>query len=217
MAIAFDAASTSSGDTSSSSFSWSHTTSGSDRCLVVIVAISSTAGDPSATYNGVSMTRQFKISNGTQFCLFYLANPASGTNTVAVNMGFSSGSHSRAAVAMSYTGVHQSSTIDGSNTANDASGSGVSITTSFANTMIVGGYAVLGTAGFYEYYDLTERGSAQGTSVNNVFNSSGDRAVTTAGSYSMTWYDEFGGSSVTGAIGLREAVSAVNSGFLGFM
>ena len=106
MAIAFDASSNSGAQTGSS-YSFSHTTTGTGRLLFVGVAqTDANVNVDSVTYNGVAMT---KITTATQLLLteatiFYLVAPTSGTNTVAVTL---SGAADSVAGAVSLTGVTQ--------------------------------------------------------------------------------------------------------------
>lgn len=103
MAIALDT-STSAGGAAS----WSHSCTGSNLVLVVsCYAITDTV--TSVTYNGVSMTQINKTSfpgSGRQgVYLYYLINPATGSNTVLVTGGTGLG-------AASYTGAKQSGQPD---------------------------------------------------------------------------------------------------------
>ena len=110
-AIAFDAASSTSG-VSLSSTSWSHTVgTGSDRVLIVGIALEDTSTADltvsSVTYNGVAMTAVpnsiatdgSSTFNRTQ--LFYQLSPASGTHTVAIAFGGSVNGVNVGAVSLS--------------------------------------------------------------------------------------------------------------------
>jgi len=141
--IAFDSA-TSTVDTSGSatSVNWSHTTSGSNRALVVFVynddATDKVTG---VTYDGVAMTRVGVQSNasGQTVYGYLLLNPASGTHTVAVSA--SAGSNQLGGISSSYTGVKQSAQPDSSNTGGSGStGSTFSISTTVvaSNSLLVG-------------------------------------------------------------------------------
>lgn len=114
MAIALDAASSSSG--TGTSLTWSHTTgSGSDRVLWVAVNINLGGdGDPvtGVTYNGVAMTQIVKRTTGggggagcNPAYLYYLAAPASGTHDIVVSCGSSQPIYG---TGVSYTGASQS-------------------------------------------------------------------------------------------------------------
>jgi len=141
MAIAFDNASMSTSDTvAATSKTHAHSCSGSDRFLVVSVVSlngNSPTPTPTATYNGVSMTAvavniiAYTGTNNWRHHVFYLANPASGSNNVVVTA--TTGVAQWRVVAASYTGVDQTSPVITSNTAgNIASGKvmSISLTTS---------------------------------------------------------------------------------------
>ena len=110
-ALTFDAASHADGTENASSLTFSHTTSGSERFLLVCVSHwnSATVRQVSGiTYGGQAMTlgRREKNSGGNDTAeLWYLNNPPSGANDVVVTMsGTTSGWK---AGAMSFTGVNQ--------------------------------------------------------------------------------------------------------------
>ena len=133
MAIAFDAASTG-GLVTTSTLTVSHTTSGSDRLLVVAVAsnIDQVTG---VTYAGVSMSLAAKkaYSSPTEtIYIYYLAGPASGTNDIVVSR---TGTSSYGLVAASYTGVDQTTPVDATNTGTNAVGtsSTLSVTSTVDN------------------------------------------------------------------------------------
>lgn len=87
------------GSNTTGQVTWSHTCSGSNRCLIVYVTGSTTA--MTATYAGVAMTvLASTTTNGIRCALFSLINPASGANNVVVqNWYYGSG------ISVSYTGV----------------------------------------------------------------------------------------------------------------
>jgi hypothetical protein len=102
-----------------SSASWSHTTSGSNRLLTVAVATGADSATVSATYAGVPMVPAGKVhtNNQTQgfVQLFYLKNPALGTNTVQVTL--SGGSGEIEAGSVSFTNVDQTTPVKNITTA----------------------------------------------------------------------------------------------------
>lgn len=112
-AIALDASANSGtgGATSpSTSLSWSHTTSGSNRLLVVAVSTGGTVSG--VTYNGVAMTMGVSHTGspyGGSDYLWYLANPASGANTITVT---TTTSIATVGLSISYTGAAQSVPVD---------------------------------------------------------------------------------------------------------
>lgn len=140
MAIAFDAYST--GSTTGTSLTVSHTTSGSNRILIVGVQ-TGTGGSSlvtGITYNGTAMTNiDSSIGNGVQRWLetWYLIAPTSGTHDIVVS---TSGSVFIQVVATSYTGALQSGQPDAHGTKASVSGSSFShaITTVHGECWLVG-------------------------------------------------------------------------------
>lgn len=144
--VSFDASSTRSGTTSSPA-TWSHTTSGSDRLLVL--AVNNWAGreNLSATYNSVSMTEACTAadSNNDNITLFYLVNPASGANTASISVG---SGRDIAAAANSYTSVDQATPVGTCNTATgNSTGPSVTVTSSGDTQLIVDGLTFYITGG----------------------------------------------------------------------
>lgn len=129
MAIAFDNTTLSARSSAgASSFTFSHTTSGSDRFLIVSVTtfnFSSGTPSPTVTYNGTSMTPiaqnvvAFNVNNWRHHS-YYLVNPDTGANNVVVTA--TSGTGLFECNANSYTGVDQTSPILDSGTASSLSG-----------------------------------------------------------------------------------------------
>jgi hypothetical protein len=119
-----DAVTTNSGD--ANSFAHSHTVSGSNRLLVVEVALSDGDADErvsSVTYAETSLTRLTEIvysGDGPRVDVWYLVNPPTGANNVVVTQA---GENEVAIGAISYTGVNQIIPIDGTTTAQGASAS----------------------------------------------------------------------------------------------
>lgn len=131
MAIADRATSSANSGTQQTSLSWSHAvTAGSDRVLYVAISIDGAGGtysyDASATYNGVSMTRIHQGNTNQYLAIFRLIAPDTGSNTVQVSW---TGSQYPSGVAISYTGVDQTTPED-SVTANTSSSG-----TSFSNAI----------------------------------------------------------------------------------
>lgn len=119
MAIAFDSK-TASTTSASATLSFSHTCSGTDRILFVISTANGSAFTTTGvTYNGVSMTKahELRITTGPIQYMWYLLNPASGSNTVTIT---NSGSVT-AGSAISFNGVSQTGFPDASSTNGSAS------------------------------------------------------------------------------------------------
>ena len=121
MAVAFDAVSSAGGSTSS--FSWSHTCSGSNRILLLGITWYDSGDTVSAvTYNSVAMTAvpSSTVTNGQYTAiLYYLLAPTTGSNTVAVT--FSGSVFDFGGGAISFTGVDQSTPLGTANTASGTS------------------------------------------------------------------------------------------------
>jgi hypothetical protein len=121
MAIAFDAATDGgNNDGATSSHSFSHTCTGTDRILFVGIAggqATSEADDlTGVTYDSVAMTlvgKRVDADLDRYVYLYVLVNPASGSHTVAIS---SSTTKYLLAGAVSYTGARQSSQPDNSTT-----------------------------------------------------------------------------------------------------
>jgi hypothetical protein len=142
MAIAFDAQSNSAyKGAGTSSVTWSHTCTGSDR-LLVVGAYCGNSGATSVTYNGASMTEINSLAmsgpaSGQYIRLYYLVNPASGTNNCVMSSGTSTDNYG---AATSYTGVKQTGQPDANNTNGTTSSSAftTSLTTTADNCWLVG-------------------------------------------------------------------------------
>lgn len=141
MSIAFDAKTLGAATSpSSSSTTFSHTVSGADRFLAVAGVtynFSTSTPNPTATYNGVSMTvvaqNVFVFSaNNWRAHQFYLPNPSTGVNNVVITAA--SGTGILRGLAASYTGVDQSSPVIASNTAGTGSGNTMQISLTTAQT-----------------------------------------------------------------------------------
>lgn len=141
MAITHD---NSSGQTTAqnvSSINATHTCNGADRLLYVTV-ITNTTTVTGVTYNGVSMTNINTVidtvPDPTRRCTtFYLVNPSSGSNTIAVTL---SGTTSMVVVySSSYNGVSQSNPVISSAVVSRFTGTSISSTLSSA----YGGYLVM--------------------------------------------------------------------------
>lgn len=133
--IALDISSTG-GVVTASTNSWSHTCTGTNRILFV-----GTSGNTSTctgiTYNGVAMTSIGTTSTGSNnAALFYLINPASGSNTIQVTY---SGSNTFGAHAISYTSAQQFGVPDASNTNSNSGVTSISasVTTVLNNCWLV--------------------------------------------------------------------------------
>ncbi|MBX4192200.1 hypothetical protein KW798_01815 [Candidatus Parcubacteria bacterium] len=119
---------------SASSVSWNHTTSGSNRALVVFVyndLFNDPGGDKvtSVTYNNTPMTRVAVRSNPFKQTVYayLLINPATGTHPIQVTA--SSPSNQLGGISMSYTGVNQTDEPDSFNASGGTAGSTFTLST----------------------------------------------------------------------------------------
>jgi len=137
MAIAYDNAS-SARNSGSSSLTFSHTVSGSNRILVVQAA----GGGQTVTgvtYNGVAMTQA--TFNGVSpiyfLYTFYLIAPATGSNNVVITGSAVLWSLALSGGAISITGGHQTAPLGATNTGQGLSSApSISITTTTNNSWI---------------------------------------------------------------------------------
>lgn len=132
MAVAYDNSSNS-GSLTGSSTSFSHTTSGSGRLLLVGVYQQS-GSVSSITYNGVALTSLATTSlfGAIRMTVYYLLAPASGSNTVAVTL---SGSTNFGVIAESFTGAGGVGTAVTSTSLSGTTRS-VSVTTAYSNSIV---------------------------------------------------------------------------------
>jgi len=145
--VSFDAVGPSSAGQSATavaSTSWSHTCTGTNRLLVVGVAVGDTSGTGtigSVTYNNVVMTSVAKVfTNNTAAAgfveMFQLVAPATGANTVAVTA--STTMNALSAGSVSFTGVHQTTPVGSPVTAfGNSSTPAATVTGTTAGNMVV--------------------------------------------------------------------------------
>lgn len=108
MAIAFDATTSSSRVNATTTLTYAHTCTGSDRFLVVATANNTARTVTSVTYNWVSMTQVLSPLTNSNWSILYLwilANPASWSNNIVVT---TSGNCEIISKCISYTGVNAS-------------------------------------------------------------------------------------------------------------
>lgn len=112
-----------------------------NRALVVgIIGDTATNNITGVTYNSVAMTlaTTVQVPGDRWHYLYYLVNPASGSNTVAIS---ATGSGFIIPGSISYNGVNQTSPINVTNTATGTSGSiSCSVTTTVAGCMLVSSF-----------------------------------------------------------------------------
>lgn len=189
-AIAFDATSNSGEKSGVSSFTWSHTTSGSDTLLFIGVIMDDNNVNhmdvSSATYNSVSMTsirRDVQTAyNDSATEILYLKAPTAGANTVAVTLVGSNFGAKGGAITL--TGVDQTTPLDANNGAN-----GNSASASVAVTTVADNAWVLDTVGGWSPFTVgagqTQRWNIIGTYTDGAGSTEGPK--TPAGSVTMSW------------------------------
>lgn len=188
--IYFDASSNSGYKASLSTYSWSHTTTGINRGLVVNVSLFLTGSVTSITYNGVNLQFiRFDSIGVYRNELWVLGNPTIGTNTITVTLNTSLTS---IASADSYTGVDTAEMVEANI---GATGSGVTSPTLNLTTVSDQAWIVDGLT----TSDTTMSVTGSQTQRNNQTGALGTGAmgdlgpVTPVGTKTMSW-------STTGAL-----------------
>lgn len=180
--IAFDATAVGQSD-ASTSMTFSHTCTGTNRLLIVFSFQEQTTSC-SFTYNGVAMTEiptNSPISGATkQLRMFYLIAPATGANNVVGTKGGGSGEWD--ARSVSYTGVNQSGIPDASINKNQVSGTSL-VTT--LTTILQNCWTVIGVLANGGSLAASTGSTIRGSVVRNggVFDSNNGLSI---GSNSMT-------------------------------
>lgn len=188
MAIAIDTSATHSGTAA-----FNYTCTGTN--LIIFVSFhwsSATASSATAvTYGGVAMTQlsTHQTNGSAQVDLWYLKAPATGANSIAWT---NTGSSSVVTNVASYTGVDQTTPIDGSALANiqatfnSTTPVQFSFTTTNANELLVSAMSMSGSSVTTELSILsgtTRQGVAAGTGVGAL----GDRAAASSGANTFEW------------------------------
>lgn len=194
--ISFDASSSCT-PTSASTFTWSHTTSGQDRILIVGVAIRNSGSNTvsSVTYAGTALTLIAARNNGTSVRveLWRLVAPATGANNVVVTLD---GQAKTACGAMSFGGVDQTSPIEASNSATGTSATpSVSVSTATNNAWVVdatafrssGNAKPTGAAGLWQTERWSGYTESGGSSVNIRGKGSHEGPKSPAGAVVIDW------------------------------
>lgn len=120
----------------------SFTTSGSDRILFVYCECSEGYTITGVTYGGTAMTKvDTQTKAPLEFTLWYLVNPTTGTNDIIASC---SGSTYISITASSYTGVLQTSPINGTNKSTSTGTSySLSVTTTLDNSWAIMGLVAI--------------------------------------------------------------------------
>ena len=165
---------------------WTHTTSGSNRLLVLFADIWQDVGGTgtitSATYNGTSLTKATSTRGGGMASeIWYLANPTTGSNTLSVTITGATDSIKLAAA--SFTGANQSSPLDATSIASGWGGNPTaSITTVTANDLVTATLSRFGTTDA-----TTNRTSLYNSTASSTLGAASYQIATTPTSYSDTY------------------------------
>lgn len=216
MAIAYDAA-THSGFLNGTSNNLTHSTSGSDRLLLAHVYAGNSDNVTGVTYNSVGMTLVDKLlmtgaAAGQYIYIYYLLNPASGSNTLTVSSSTALGGYIS---AVSYTGVKQTGALDGSNKGGEASGStsiSVSVNTTSDNAWLMG-FFYTGTTMSAGSGTTLRGGSVAG--ILQTADSNGPKTPTGAYNLNVTHTSSFNGAIV--AAFAPSVAATTNSNFFALM
>lgn len=220
MAIAFDAVSESSEISGTDSLTWSHSCSGAQRALIVVITTRHVTAGPGVptgvTYNGVAMTLEVSRSCAQSFIdfgsgpivsIWSLANPPTGANNVVASFSENI-SVSGTGAAMSFTGVDQADPVEATGS-DEAVNSGpvlaeAIVTFATNNTWLVDGLYHLDNPPLVPDPSQTARS-------NRGVNGSGDSVgASTKGpvappSGSMSWSSSVSAFWAIAAVALREA------------
>lgn len=213
MAIAFDAAANGNFVNPGTNTTWSHTCTGSNGILIVGAELVAN-GNMTCTYNGVSMTRltqTWDATLGFAAALFYLLNPATGTNTVSLSSDTSALLKGGSA---SYNGVAQSGQPDASTALAKQTDSGTN-TTSVSVTTVADNCWVIGQFQSSSGYSSDGSGTKSRTTLRTVL-ADANAAKHPAGSVTLNivWADA--NASMNGAMSIAPALPA-NANFLQFL
>lgn len=224
MALAYDSSiAVDPGTNLSGSYSTAFTnTAGNVLVVSVWTRYGSAYTSPSSvTYNGVNLTKKVATNDGgsdfSEVSIWGLESPATGSNTLTVNLTGTSIRNAVQAVTLSGADAAPFGATGGAGSASSPSTGSFAITTTVANSFIIAAQnddgsvpaTVTGT-------NQTTRASV--TAAGGYQNSITTQTTTTTGSYTNSW--SFSGASGYAASGIEiKPVSAVsvNSDFLVFM
>ena len=191
MAIAFNSATTTNGD--ATSYTFSHTPAGADRILLVHVAYKGSTNPivSGITFNTTeTLTRLTNLIQGSVMVgeVWYLLNPTATTANVVVS---TNNTGKTAIGAMTYTGVLSINTSNFASQAAQNTAPLGSITTDYADSVIIDAIAFrgLGTvltddANYTRRYTSSSVGNPSNGNANSA---SLDRSTPTTGAYSSTY------------------------------
>jgi hypothetical protein len=210
-----------------SPLTWSFNNAAGNLLLVLAIATTApgTASLGAVTYNGVAMTLAVSVSwdSGASVAgLYYLVNPATGSNTVSVSASWTSPNNPAIlAGAISFSGANTSGPIGSTSSNSLSSGSGSTTPTAGSITAASGNYVLggggSGTSGTY----------TPNSGQTETFSLSGSNA--TAGDNLWADYEHSSGSAINlgftipqdywgmVAAEVKAAPASSNANFLAFM
>ncbi len=210
--ITHDASSNSGYNTADANYLWSHTCSGTDRYLVVGISMLSVAGSSVSgiTYNGVALGflgAVSSVSGAVRSELWGVVAPDTGTHDIDVTL---SAALDSIGSASSFTGVHQTSPVEGFNSASatnvGAADATVDITTVADNDWVIDNVATTDTA-ITVGTGQTQRSNVSGALGSGASSTEGPK--TPAGAVTMSWTDVAGLATWSiGGIALRPIAAA---------
>lgn len=195
-AIAFDATTKHVTNNGSSPQTFSHTTSGSNRGMVISTFSGGASNNsPTVTYNSVSCTNEIGLTESARRVTQYsLIAPATGSNTVSIS--WASNYAEAWECVVSYTGVDQTDMVDVTTSTTNANT--ISITTLTANSWVIASIVFREGPTIVVDSPSVERQENEGGGPVN--GSVADRSTTTTGSYAVAW-------TPTGTTGNRALVA----------
>lgn len=213
MALAFDAAS-GIGTANDTSVTLAHTTTGTNRYLVVFVS-SDSDNVTGVTYNSVAMTQAAKKTSTATARMLYcyvLHNPASGANNIVAS---ASGTSDFRITGASYTGAQQTTPVDASATDEQTSVADdndvLSITTVADNCWLIATHE----GNLANPNSLINATARNGTGFADTQIVDSNAAKTPPGAFTIGWH--YAAADTHPMVGISIAPFVVNSAFLTFM
>jgi hypothetical protein len=213
--IAFDAVSNGGEDTTVSSSTHSHTCTGTNLTLLILVSVTDTTLSDrtvsSVTYNGVSATLVLANDNGDirRTEIWKLASPATGANNIVVTMGGTCTALN--VVGLSLTGTGAITTSGGQSTPGSGNSASTALTSTVANSWILGVLTSSnGGSSYTEGTNQTNRYTLAGTNLDTQVST---KPLLSPGATTLSW--TWSGSSVyrtMTALIIQPATSLVYNG-----
>jgi hypothetical protein len=208
--IALDVASNSGAKNNISSYSWSHTCTGTNLLLAVGDSHRTGTSDYAVTgitYNSVAMSYiRTDLINGRRSTIYYLIAPATGSNTVAVTYAYLNTTGVGGAV--SYTGAKQSGQPDANNGATASTGDpSVSVTTVANNCWV---FSCVSSV-----YALTCDNTQRWNVANGKAGSDTNGPKTPAGAKTMSWIHSTSGEWAISAASFAPYIAPATAALTG--